>query len=495
MNKTIPPLKTTDPLVDIKAHAVKGAFWNVFFALVNKGFTLVGQVVLAWFLLPSDMGLANTAQAMASFAVILSTGGLSDVLIQRGRYEKEAGQALWLSFAFSTITGMIICGIAFLSPALGRPAVRDLMLVLALTNFISSPLGILSAGLRNKLDFKGLAFSQFAGGVVYTASSIFLAWLGWGPYSLIVPIAPKALVTMWIVWTRENGIDLTAPQWDRIKILAKPTLSLSFSTLFTAWRFQAPVFVCGLILDPSDTGFFSWGWMVASQSVFLLATNLGQVLLPTFTKLENHPEKRARAALKAAHIMTSLLCVACGTQALLAQPLIRLFLPAKWIPAVPVVVLASLGLISQGVWTSGTSWLNAGGRYRFLLKLNALQAVLVTGLTWIGVKADGMMGATLGCALATLLGSLTCILPMGRKFLFSQILSWIRPLGLSACVWLFCRYVSLRHGPLLQIAASIVFTLLAGWIWWREDEGGLKMVYKKMAESYLGFWRSQTRAS
>ena len=60
---------------DIHASVIEGAFWNVFYAVVNKGVTLLGQLALAWFLMPADMGLANMAQAMAAFAAILSTSG------------------------------------------------------------------------------------------------------------------------------------------------------------------------------------------------------------------------------------------------------------------------------------------------------------------------------------------------------------------------------------------------------------------------------------
>lgn len=245
---------------------------------------------------------------------------------------------------------------------------------------------------------------------------------------------------------------------------------------------QAPVFVCGLVLDPAQTGFFSWGWAVAGQAVFLLAINLREVLLPTFTKLENNTQRRSEVALKAAHVMTALLCVACGAQALLAELMIKLLLPAKWLPAVPLVVVSSLGLVLQGLWISGMAWLNASGRYRLLLKMSALQVVLAAGSTWIGVILGGMLGATLGCALATLTGAIACVLPMGGRYLLTQAWSWLRPLGLSAFIWLPCRFFSHGHGPILQISVSLFFIFLVGWIWWREDKGGLKIVLNKLSD-------------
>src|ERR1041384_1495596 len=88
--------------MELKSHALEGAFWTVFFATANKVVTAMGQFALAWFLVPSDMGLANMAIAITFFTSILSTGGISDVLVQRRKFEAEGGQAFWLSAAFST---------------------------------------------------------------------------------------------------------------------------------------------------------------------------------------------------------------------------------------------------------------------------------------------------------------------------------------------------------------------------------------------------------
>jgi PST family polysaccharide transporter len=294
-----------------------------------------------------------------------------------------------------------------------------------------------------------------------------------------------------IVWFRGKKIKWTGPRWDKIWTLVKPTFSLSLSGLLVALRGQVPILVCGLTLSPEETGYFSWGFLVASQSVFLLATNLREVLLPAFAKLQNDPGRRVRAALKAAHVMTSLLCVACGAQALLAGPLIKIFVPEKWVPAIPIVLLSSLGLVFQGLWISGTTWLNAQGRYRLLLNLNAQQTILVAGLTWLGVTLGGLKGAALGCAAAGLGGALLCLIPMGREFLVPQRGFWLRPLGLSAVLWTACYFSAEGRRLLPQLVSAGVFTLAGGWIWWREDQGGLRLVFAKFADKIKAYRPSE----
>lgn len=458
--------------MSLGARAIDGAFWNVGLALSNKVITLAGQVALAWFLLPSDMGLANLALATAAFTAVLSVGGLGDVLLQRRRYDEESGQGLWLSFTFCTLMALAIAAAAAASPAFGRPGIAGLLLVLACGMLVGAPATILAAGLKNRLDFKGLALAQLAGGLVYTPTAVALAWLGWGPYALIVPFLPQQIVTMAAMLGRGSRVALERPDPAVLRTLARPTLALSLTGLFIGLQSQAPVFVCGLALDPGTLGHFTWGWAVAGQAVFLLATNLREVLLPAFTRLEQDPAHRAQVALKVARTITALLCLVCGVQALLARTAIGHLVPAKWAPAVPVVICASLGLAAQGLWITGMAWLNACGRYRLLLKLSALQTLAAVALTWAGVRWGGLLGASIGCAAATALGAAASVAPMGAAALLRAARTWWLPAAATVAAWSACLAFS-WGSPLREIPAAGAFALVAGWFWWREDDGGL----------------------
>jgi PST family polysaccharide transporter len=457
-----------------------GAFWNVGMALSNKVVTLAGQVALAWFLMPSDMGLANLALATVAFTAVLSVGGLGDVLLQRRRYDEESGQALWLSFGFSSLMGLAIIGLALASPAMGRPNLRGLLLVLALGTVTGAPATVLSAGLKNKLDFKGMALIQMGGGLFYTATAVVLAWAGWGPYALIVPVVPQQWLCMGAMLARGGKPTLEWPKFPELRILAKPTLALSLTGLFIGLQSQAPVFVCAWVLSSTALGHFSWGWAVAGQTVFLLATNLREVLLPTFTRLKDDPQHRAAVAMKTARVITAMLCIACGAQALLAGAVIGILVPAKWLPAVPVVVCASLGLAAQGLWVSGMAWLNACGKYRLLLKVSIFQTAASALLTWIGVRAGGLVGASIGCAVAAVLGALASVLPMGRQALLPAVRSWWKPLCVTALTWTACMVLSRESLP-GEICAAVLFAAVTAWAWWLEDDGGLAGLVARVA--------------
>ncbi|HEY5039783.1 MAG TPA: oligosaccharide flippase family protein, partial [bacterium] len=256
--------------------ATHGAFWNVGFAAANKVVTLGGQLTLAWLLTPKDMGLAGMANAMAAFTAFLSAGSIGDVLIQRNKYSHEAGQGLWLSLFLSLATACLIALMSPFAALFGRGDLSGLLLVLVLPALAGFSNTILAAHLKHNLAFKNMAFTLFLEGMVYTTVTILLAWFGFGPYSLILSRVPSLLAGAGYMIFKTGWPPFEKPRWKSIQILFKPAFSLSVTGMLMGLQTQAPIFVVGLLLNSVMTGYFSWGWAVAGQAVYLLASNLRQ---------------------------------------------------------------------------------------------------------------------------------------------------------------------------------------------------------------------------
>lgn len=427
------------------------------------------------------MGLANMAQAAVAFTAILSVGGLGDVLLQRRRFEQEAGQAFWLSVFFSTLTALIIGGMAVIGSWFGKTQIHLLIWLLALNALVGAPATILAAGLKHRLDYKGLAFSQFVGGLFYTVGAVFLAWMGWGPFALIVTLIPKQIVTMiFMVW-RGGAFKAEWPQWNVIQKLVKPTFSLGLSGLLVGLQTQAPIFICGVMLGAEKTGYFSWAWLVAGQVVFLLATNLREVLFPTLASISEDERRMVRAAQKGARSITAFLCVTCGLQSLWLPSLIGLFLPEKWHPAIPLAVIFTVGLITQGIWVSGMAFLNARGKYGPMLWISFSQ-VLINGFgPFLGAWTGGILGASIGCSVATFCGGLIYFFFIRGTNAPNYLRGLILPTFLSLAFLVLSFEISWGRGLLIQVMAGVLFVLLDGWVWWRVDKDSLREVFEHLA--------------
>lgn len=463
--------------------ATHGIFWNITMAGANKVVTLVGQVVLAWVLVPRDMGLAGMATAMAGFALFLGASSVGDVLVQRGRYKEEVGQAFWLSLCLSVSTAVLIALLSPVAGLLGRPQLSRMILILAFLPLADCLSPVLTSALKANLEFKHLAISQCLAGVTYTVFAVVLALLGLGPYALIIPVIPRALSLSAFMLLKAGLPKWERPRWDKIREFIKPSFSLSLTSFLTGLQAQAPVFCVGLIMNATATGYFSWGWQVAGQAVFLLSVNLRQVLMPVIAKMAGESERQAGATLRAARAITAVLMIACCFQALLAEPVLNLFFPEKWRAAGPVIVWISIGLAFQGIYICVTSWLNGTGRYKELLFLSALPVLLTSTLVYLGGITQGIDRAAQGTAVGLFLSSVAALSLFPKIVLQRQFKKLITPVLITLIVWVAVYLFFPENDNLFIETVGAVFFLMASvYTWWHWSEGEVRDIWLKIIE-------------
>lgn len=420
---------------------------------------------------------------MAGFALFLGAPSVGDVLVQRGHYKEEAGQAFWFSLFLSVSTSVLIGLLSPVAVFIGRPDLSKMLLVLAflpLADFLSPTL---TSSLKTNLEFKRLAIAQFVASVTYTICAVILAFLGLGPFSLILPVIPRALMNTLVMITGTGFPSIERPHFSRIKPLIKPALSLSLTSFLTGLQMQGPVFFVGLLMDPTSTGRFSWGWMVAGQAVFLLSVNLRQVLMPVIAKMSGEPYRQAAAALRAARAITAVLMITCCFQALLIEPILNRFFPEKWHAAGPVVVWISIGLAFQGIYICVVSWLNGIGKYRELLLLSALPVVLASGLAYFGAGVKGIAGASEGACLGLVVSSLVALFLMPFQVLENQAKKLVAPVLVTLGIW-FVMYFAFpdNNNLVIETASSLIFLAISIFAWRHWSEDGVREIWGKFFE-------------
>jgi len=484
-----PPKKTKSPsqpeFVSYRQIATHGAFWNIGLATANKVITLVGQVVLAWLLTPADMGVAGFAIAMVGLTAFLSAGGVGDVLLQRGRFKQESPQGLWLSIFLSVCIAGLVSLMIPINILSGRNDLTGLLIILAFSCLLSFANPILGTQLKSDLDFKRLSIAHFLEGLTYTSFALLFAKLGLGPYSLILPVIPRTLIGAgYIIW-HEGWPTFEKPKLPLIRKLAKQTISLALTGFSRGLQMQMPILIVGIYIGATETGHFFWGYTIASQAVFLLATNLQQVLTPVFIKLNSDPKRQITAVLKAAKFMTVLLALACGLQALLAKPILEKFFSETWHNSIPVITWISLGLSWQGILITISSWLTAIGNYRNLLLSNAVPTLIVSLFTFFGIFNGGLEGAAIGGGIGLLIGSSYCLRFIPLRAALDETHKTLIPILLTITTWIAAyRFISAFTPLHLQLAGSMAFIFFGFTIWWHLDDGTFK-------ESINGILRRQ----
>lgn len=395
------------PVETVGGRAARGAFWTLAFSILGKCATLGCQIGLAWFLTPEHFGLASLALSVTALTSITCGSNLRNILIQRGdRFEAEAGQVFWLSLALSSGAGLLLAVTAPLVALLfGEPRVIPLLYLLAIAAPFQSLPTIYSAALGRALRFRDTAMIHFVGAVTQSSLAVFFAWRGYGVYSLILPVLVVALVMAAAYRFAAGSIAIGLPQSKRWGALLSPMGWLMVNSLLVVLQTYGVNLVIGSV-EKSATiaGYYSWGYAVASQAVFLLATNLQGVLFPVLTRLQHDPDRQYDAFRQSCQTLLAVVTPLCLAQIVLAPKIIPLIFHERWDGAIPVIKWLSLGLCLQPLSTLTTALLLARGNYRTLAILNGAFACGIPLAALIGsiVGTQREIAAAVGISLALL---------------------------------------------------------------------------------------------
>ncbi|OJY56359.1 lipopolysaccharide biosynthesis protein [Thiobacillus sp. 0-1251] len=170
-------------------HSIRhGAKW-VFIG--NTGSQVVNfalGLILARLLVPAEFGMVATIQIFTSLAGFVAGGGMGQAIVRA----KEASKRDYdLLFTLQFLIGLMIVSFFFvIAPWFGRwyanPVYADLLRVAALSFLVRPFFNVPSNMLHREMRFKAKTAVQLTNLAVYNSIALSLAYLGYGPWSLIL---------------------------------------------------------------------------------------------------------------------------------------------------------------------------------------------------------------------------------------------------------------------------------------------------------------------
>jgi len=424
-------------------HAMRGAFWSFLFSILNKVTTFASQIVLAWFLVPEDFGLIALATSITSLMSVISVGCLGDIIVQQkddGQFKKDFGQIFWLCNSLNFVLVLLpMLASPWISRAYHQPKLLPVLLLIEANGLFVGLSLVYGCALKRSLKFKTLSVIFFVSGTIQSLVSIFMAWKGYGAYSIVVPIVLSSIVALLYQVYAAGFLPVGKPEPKLWLAYLAPSFWLLFLTILGALQSQGTSFVMGFSQNTAQIGLYFWGFSLANQIVFLICNNLRQVLFPTFAKLNGQSERQSDALRKSTRIMLIVIAYFCVIQAVTARPMIGLIFPARWLAAAPVVSWISLGMLTQPLSILCFSMLMAKAQYRDVVINSIVQGVLVVLCAMIGslpAGSDSQSAASwtaLGFFLGGLFSGWQMLTPFGHGLkVLAQILT--KPLLLAlAC--------------------------------------------------------------
>ncbi len=358
-----------------------GFIWLLAQTFSTKFVGIASQLVLAWLLVPEDFGLVGLTYTVTVLGNLLMRAGVQELLIQRPHFRRWATPACWMALTsgFAAGVAMLLLGMVAVW-FYDEPRLFGLIAILALGAPVQASLVVPNAHLFRQMRFQTLATINVGNATVRAALTIVFALYGFGPYSFVLPqpIAFAGMsIAMWLCARPPVRLTLHIRRWRYIIGDAVKTLGGDASYFVIN---MGDYIALGLFHAPAVVGQYFFAYNLSASTLVLLAINMRQAIFPTLSQLKNEPGRQTEAFLKAARVLAIVGVPACFLQAAVAGPALRLFFDDRWLPAIPLFTILSVGMAFSILHGPCVALVQAQGRFGMYLAMTGGYAfTVITG--------------------------------------------------------------------------------------------------------------------
>ncbi len=388
----------------LKKKTVKGVAWTSLDQAATLGFGFVIGVILARILSPSDYGLLAMIAIFNAIAFAFINSGFGNALIRKPHLTEDDNST---AFYFNVVAGVVMTGVIWLiAPWVAifydKPILTQLLRVEGLLLIISSFTIVQGAQLTRALNFKAKMIinvsSQVVGGIV----AIFVAYHGFGVWSLVILHIASSIVRLILLWVisswRPHG------HWNKSsfrylwgygsKLLASGILDTIYSNIY-------PIII-GKFYSAADLGQYIRARGYADLPSQGLTNVLQQVTFPVLSQIQEDDERLANNYRRLLRFSVFLVFPIMIGMAVLAHPLVISLVTEKWAQCVPYLQVICFASMWYPVHAINLNLLQVKGRSDLFLRLEIIKKVIITVVIFICVPY-GIMGICTGAVCTSII--------------------------------------------------------------------------------------------
>jgi lipopolysaccharide exporter len=492
--------------LSLTARTARGAGWVVGWRFATRILGTVNTLVLVKLLAPGDFGLValgtTFSQALDGFLEI----GVAYALIR----ETSLDRAMYdTGFTLSLIRGvisalLIVCCAWPVAQFFSEPRLLYVLLALAAGMLISSFENIGVIDFQRDIAFEKEFGLQLAPRILGIAACIVVAVVWRTYWALVVGImTTRCTRTLFTYLMHSYRPHLSLRAWRRIAAFSFWTWMLAWITLI---RDRVDNFVLGRMLGAIAVGEYT----VARDVGFITSTELVmpicRALFPGLTQVRNRGADVADAYFRAISMTLVLALPASVGIALVADPMIRLAVGARWVASIPLLQIFALVGIFRVVTFVGTTLLTV---YAMLeVQFHSTTVILLIRFVLLIVLIDrfGLVGSGIAVAMVAIIEEVYYLIVTFRRFKLRPMkLLTTNARSVAATVVMTATIIATTeiHGPissLIQLLAlvaggAVIYSgvLLAMWQAAGRPWGAEAQVLALLREATRAAWRYRSR--
>ncbi|WP_407426276.1 lipopolysaccharide biosynthesis protein [Arcticibacter sp.] len=363
--------------MSFRETAIAGIGWSFIQQFGAKLVSLVIGIVLARLLGPEEFGLVAMVYVFIAVGSSLMDSGLTSSLIRSAEVDQSDYSTVFLfNLAGSVVVYAMLFFVAPLIASFYKQDILvDIIRVTGISFIINASYGVHNTRFIKMMNFKIQAFMQIPAIVGSGILGIVIAKAGFGVWSLVwMSLFSSFLLALmhWMFsdWRPEFIFDKNSFK-RHFNFGYKMTLSGLLETLYQ----NIYVIIIGKYYSATQLGFYSRADSMSQFPVSNLAAAMNKVTYPMFASIsdDNHRLKMVyKRILKQVVFWNAPMLI---ILILIAEPLFRILLTERWLPAVPYFRILCAAGIMYPLHSFNLNILKVKGRSDLFLKLEVIKKV------------------------------------------------------------------------------------------------------------------------
>jgi O-antigen/teichoic acid export membrane protein len=432
--------------------------------IFTTAITLVGGILLARALSPSEFGIYAIATFIVNVFMVFGDLGLGPAFVQSASAPSHQDLQISFTMQFCLITTAVVLTwslapwIMGFYPEMGQEGLR-LARVLSLLLYLPIFRSMSEVLLERSLNFKPIAWAEGIGMSLYQIVAATCALSGLGVWSFVLATFVAGISSCVVLyfaapWPIRLRFDLTEMQ----RVLKRGIAFQSVSVVHLISQWATPAIV-GVLVGPAAVGYLGLA-LANARRPLLVAESIIRVSFPHFSRLQNDIQTFHDTIRDYLLGFLWVMVLWTGFLWTSASPLVAFAYSPKWLPVVPALIIFAAALPADIIiWTMVLCY-RATDRNWSALKIFALRTAFSLALGVFLVLRIGFIGIPWSYLVSNLICAVLLLWRFAPGFFTSVIRSgwWLVPCAASAVV---CGGVSAR---LLVSGGKVpqIFQLLAG---------------------------------
>jgi|UniRef100_UPI003079CA50 teichuronic acid exporter len=457
----------------LKNKAAKGVIWSALERFSVQGIQFVLGIIIARLVAPSEYGLIAMLNIFLAVAQSFIDSGFSNALIQKkNRTETDCSTVFYFNIVVAIgLYSILYVSSPYIAGFYKEPLLETITKWVGINIIVSAFSIVQRARLSIRLDFKTQAKASLIAVCCSGIIGVSLAYNDFGVWALVIQALLNNVINTILLWIFARWIPQNTFSYTSFKQLFSFGSKLMLSGFLHVIYANLYSLVIGRKYSATDVGYYNRMASIAQYPSINIVSIITRAIYPIQCSIQDEPEKLSTTFHQYLRMACYIVFPLMVGLSVIAEPLVKLLLTDKWLPAAHLLSILSIAHMWQPVMTINNQVLNVRGRSDYFLKAEIIKKIVAIAILIVTMP----MGLTSLCIgiLAYSFCDMAIIIYYSKKVIQTTYLGQVKEIlpifllslfmgGLVALITNFIEEALLQvvAGTLSGIIIVIVFSYL-----------------------------------